>query len=942
VTLTGLSIAEVVILNPAEMRGQVTLGTEALDSFVVRAYSSNGFGGTKVFTTNPYSLTLESGHAYQAGVIANLDNSTDPHRAAWLQVTRSSAVMVDNQVGPTTVDFNYPTLHHINFSLDVTGGTIDSYEFRASANADTESYSAYTYKWVASQQPSSSSDWTVMIPDDQVHVYGTAYLKTPDGTQVQRILSMQTVNLLQGTANVNWQLDLTNMGQLAGSIALTPGTNIDYHTLLIHGVYNTPTEGIFSYRDVSPNGTYSINLPPGDYDVYMETEFTSPAHRSSTEWYRVTLAAGSTTPLNFTETLGTGKVSLSVSGFFSNEDLSSSEVQLLNTDSGQTAAHHYTLVNDQFEFSLVPGSWKRCGLNLGLYDNSNPQIPLNAVLYRSPLDPLDVISDPPVTVLAGATVDLGTEEVTLVRTTAYFDVQEASATDPEILLSDPRVELNGVAYNSDNTPKVYSGVRAYGSSASTSTSALTVVAEPGTYNMSAYATVNGSSTQFASQAITLLPPAQTDEGTDVSVTPVENEDLKVTVIFPTVTAGGVTTVVETPLGPEPPQGLKTTCTDEASDNGIECGQLYYDIETTAQFSSATVCIRRKFVGQVNGLAAFLRLYHYEESTAQWEELYPPANMPEPAIDCGADLAACGCADEASCGIDYNADPPVSVIMVCGVTNGFSPFAIFEKDFAFTNKVNGVVYEGPTGPPSLQTWTAPATGTYRITAIGASGASTAQSQSQGIYGGCGARVSGEFSLQDGATLSILVGQKGTAATYSAGGGGGSFVSLNGTPLLIAGGGGGVRAGATVPGRHGSVGTAGVAGSVSANYTSGFVAGGTQGLGGARASSYGSGGGGWLGNGASDGTYGEGGFSFQAGGKGGAGKSCGVSAPGGYGGGGAGNGCYGGGGGGGYSGGGGGRVGGGGGSWNAGTNTQGSDGVVCRPNGHGLVTIEYVHP
>lgn len=399
-------------------------------------------------------------------------------------------------------------------------------------------------------------------------------------------------------------------------------------------------------------------------------------------------------------------------------------------------------------------------------------------------------------------------------------------------------------------------------------------------------------------------------------------------------------MVETPLAPQPPPGLKTFCADGSSSEGIDCPPLYYDIDTSTPYGgTATVCIRRKFHG-ANGLSAFLRLHHYDAASGTWEELPPPPGMPEPAIDCAADLSACGCATEEECGIDYNADPPVSVIKVCGVTSGFSPFAIFEQKIEFTNHVNGITYQGPTGPPQLQTWKAPATGTYRVTAIGASGATATNATN--ARGGCGASISGEFTFQKEDVVRILVGQKGTAAALSAGGGGGSFVvGAGNTPLLIAGGGGGLRAGATVNGRPGALTEAGSAGSVSASHVSGFVAGGVGGQGGARVASYVAGGGGWLGNGAADGNYGLGGASFQNGASGGGGTSCGVAAPGGYGGGGAGNGCYGAGGGGGYSGGGGGRVGGGGGSWNTGTRPSNTS-DVCTPSGHGQVTLEFVHP
>jgi hypothetical protein len=465
-----------------------------------------------------------------------------------------------------------------------------------------------------------------------------------------------------------------------------------------------------------------------------------------------------------------------------------------------------------------------------------------------------------------------------------------------------------------------------------------MAAEPGVYSLEAFATVNGGTVEFSGQNITFAEPVDTGAGPNVSVTPIQADDRVVDLTFDNVTIPGITTVVETPMGPEAPEGLKAFCEDGASTDGIECSPIYYDIKTTAAFDGpVTVCVRRKFLG-ANGMSGFLRLYHYNENAAPgvspWERLELPAGE-DAAIDCSADLSACGCADEASCGIDYNADPPVSVIKVCGVTSSFSPFAIFKEKKKFTNEVNGQSYEGKSGP--IQSWTVPANGVYRITATGARGA--AASQAQGIAGGCGSQIAGTFTLQGGDDVKILVGQKGTSTPYSGGGGGGSFVVLNGTPLVIAGGGGGARSGATVNGRHGSIGTAGVAGSVSANYTSGFIAGGTNGSGGGKASSFGSGGGGFSGSGASDGSYGEGGFSFLLGGNGGAGKSCGALAHGGFGGGGAGNGCYGGGGGGGYSGGGSGRVGGGGGSWNAGADPAGEAGA-CTPSGHGLVTIEYI--
>ena len=92
---------------------------------------------------------------------------------------------------------------------------------------------------------------------------------------------------------------------------------------------------------------------------------------------------------------------------------------------------------------------------------------------------------------------------------------------------------------------------------------------------------------------------------------------------------------------------------------------------------------------------------------------------------------------------------------------------------------------------MQFWTAPYTGRYEITAVGAAG-------EYGISGSTGrgreAFIRGEFYFEKGDVIKILVGQSGPINTISesSGGGGGSFVAtFSNTPLIVAGGGGGVE-------------------------------------------------------------------------------------------------------------------------------------------------------
>lgn len=239
--------------------------------------------------------------------------------------------------------------------------------------------------------------------------------------------------------------------------------------------------------------------------------------------------------------------------------------------------------------------------------------------------------------------------------------------------------------------------------------------------------------------------------------------------------------------------------------------------------------------------------------------------------------------------------------------------------------------GRTG--TIQTWTVPTEGTYRITAYGAQGGHTS--------GGLGAKIAGSFNLTQGTVLSILVGQRGTASSDThIGGGGGTFVVKQGGTAVsdiyvIAGGGGGANAtSSSYNNRHGSASTSGNAGVGQDN-----ASGGTNGNGGGG-DVRGSGGGGFLTNGANAGSYSKGGASYISGGVGGDGTG-----PGGFGGGGGiggtGNFKYSGGGGG-YSGGGGGGDGGshcagGGGSYNNGTNQENIGG---NRSGHGYVEITRV--
>lgn len=116
---------------------------------------------------------------------------------------------------------------------------------------------------------------------------------------------------------------------------------------------------------------------------------------------------------------------------------------------------------------------------------------------------------------------------------------------------------------------------------------------------------------------------------------------------------------------------------------------------------------------------------------------------------------------------------------------------------------GTSLEGILVQDGVQTWNVPVTAQYHLELCGASGAGHNIFKTKG---GRGAKVQGNFNLQQGTELTVLVGQHGKGG----GGGGGTFVvfAVDGSPLAVAGGGGSAD---YVDGDHGQ---AGFSGSVNA--------------------------------------------------------------------------------------------------------------------------------
>jgi len=230
---------------------------------------------------------------------------------------------------------------------------------------------------------------------------------------------------------------------------------------------------------------------------------------------------------------------------------------------------------------------------------------------------------------------------------------------------------------------------------------------------------------------------------------------------------------------------------------------------------------------------------------------------------------------------------------CNATGNTGPTQVFCRTAYSTTWDDNNSYFTVSG--GIQSWVAPATATYTITAAGATGVGGAKAMS------VGAIIRAKISLTQGSTYKILIGQSGSNGQCgSGGGGGGTFLSTSAnSPLIVAGGGGGSLNG-TNPSTNSANGQTTTSGGSASD---GSGAGGSSGNGGNGSNSgWGSGGGGFTGNGGNSAQGSStGGSSFTNGGTGGTSS---YQATGGFGSGGGTHGCTGGGGGGGgYSGGGG---------------------------------------
>ena len=638
-------------LHPALIQGNFALTGQTIQSVYAYAYSNDGFSASGSFTGSSFQLTVEGGHSFRRQIEGTISNSG---ATSYLQVVRNT--FIPAAVGDTVQDDYAYDVGSIAGTITVVGGTLSSYQLYASASTSTESYNVRHYDYSSGATTDSFS--FPMVPDDSVRLYGSATVITSAGTQLTRPLDERTLsNFTAAGASADFSIDLTNLdtttGSFSGLVSASPVNGTDIvasHQVYANGRSGTPTQGLFSSVSVSANGPYLLDdLVAGEYDLYSYSWFDAPygylfhPYGTGTNPSRRSVVAGSTTTRDFVANLGVMGGTFTPHGFVTQADLDYAYVTANGVDGTATyggGGLDYVGSDGAFALAVPEGSWIPWAFTAQVYDNSDASHPINAYFSATEYWRHPSYGGTPVNVSAGTTVSVPGYSPDIAETSIMFDVAEPSGS-PEVDISNPYVYGYRYEYGPGGRLVKIASVNAYGPSQASPKPSVRLVGEPGTYNLTAYATVRGTSTTFATFQFTLEEPQSTPAGTDVQVP--ASEDVQIT--FANVTSGGVTTATQLPIGPAAPEGFRVLAPGGTP--------VYWDISTTATFSGmARVCVT------------------YPDTDDQGNPLWDP-----PSKERHIRLAHFDTATSSWVNITVAPYPDVNVNKICGDTPSFSPFAI---------------------------------------------------------------------------------------------------------------------------------------------------------------------------------------------------------------------------------------------------------------------------
>jgi hypothetical protein len=389
------------------------------------------------------------------------------------------------------------------------------------------------------------------------------------------------------------------------------------------------------------------NLLTGNYQLFHDINFGAPYSFSRlARVLNIPVTAGAQTTVDLVASVGTAHGSISTQGPWSLIDTNSSFVNWRDNSGNLSGSDSVDRSTGSYDLVLPEGPSYINNFNASFSEFLSGSHSTSSNVSRtfqqtSPLASFSTTS--------GAHLTAGVHQMQ--TSESLVTVQVA---DPAVRIS--RLVLNGSAQirHAVTNALLETVFLNLTSTRMAPTNAVTVLVRgiPGTYALNVIANTDSGSTLGKPFELVLGVPFNTPPGQG-SVQPIQGEGGQTlgVITFGEVTAGGDTTVSLSSSGAEAPPNFRIFVPTGESEQG---DLAYYDIRTTAQFDTATVCLTYDDSGfnSVNQEAKLI-LAHYvctdasNDDSCEWGDITAPGYP------------------------DTDADE------ICGITNSFSIFAILE-------------------------------------------------------------------------------------------------------------------------------------------------------------------------------------------------------------------------------------------------------------------------
>ncbi len=644
--IAGTAHADVILEGGGKLIGQVGLAGETFGSGSVTA---NWSGGSN-------SINLTNGDSsYTIGVSADTPISLYYYLYSFQNTSNAYLYGYRNNIPALAVD-ETRTLDltraagRVRGIVNVIGGTLARIQMSTSVNASATEY--YNGTVTASGGADAMQPMPALA---NAKVSGSATLHAEAGCDIPVSLPQQTVTVPDGgIVDVSWSFDLTTelcvLGSISGQVSLAGlgGGNGDVHL----GRHQITASGPSSVTlQPTTDGPYAIsNLVPGTYYLYHYSYYGAPYGQTGFSSRSVPVVAGQVTDQDLTESVGTVHSHLVPQGQWTLSDGYNANGYL--TSSAGYSYDSIDLATGSMDFVAPVGQsylyyWQ---IYFQLNDASRTGY---QYLYRYAYTPS--VSPLVATVTQGDRLTPG--DVTFASSQA---AQTFYIVNPAVGIK--TLQISGYFYDRDPTTNQILNQTSLNASSSLRAGAMPnnsvevlLRGVPGTYQMTATAQGTDGGAYSAPFQLVLGAPHDTPVGGGVEQPIMDASGQSIGwLAFGNVTAPGKTTVSVSSTGPKSPGNFVIAPAKPNGDIQPTGQSLYYDIQTTASFDEATVCLTYNDAGM--------------------------SQKQEENLELGHQVCA-DPADSKTCGwVDITLKPPYPDTVnnkICGTTTSFSVFAILE-------------------------------------------------------------------------------------------------------------------------------------------------------------------------------------------------------------------------------------------------------------------------